>query len=207
MSVYYPPLESGKVYHIYNRGINGENLFKEERNYAYFLQQYAYYLLPVLDTFAYCLLRNHFHLLVRVKSEAERTVLRIKPSPTKETHKILDPSRQFAHFFSSYAQSINKAYHRTGGLFEEPFERKWVDSDTYFTELIRYIHYNPRKHGFTNDIESYPHSSYQGHLSTQKTSLKRKEVLDWFGNTDFYKEAHEIESDWKNIEHYIIEFD
>jgi putative transposase len=160
MSIYYPPLESGKVYHIYNRGINGEDIFKEERNYTYFLQKYAYYLLPVLDTFAYCLLKNHFHLLVRIKSDEGRTVKRTKPSPTKETHKVLDPSRQFAHFFSSYAQSINKANKRTGGLFEEPFERKWVDSDVYFIELIRYIHHSPRKHGFTTDIENYPCSSY-----------------------------------------------
>ena len=68
------PLEEGQFYHIYNRGINGENLFKEERNYAYFLQQYAKYLEPVVQTFAYCLLPNHFHLLVRVKTLEERVL-------------------------------------------------------------------------------------------------------------------------------------
>ena len=60
-------LENGRFYHIYTRGINGTNLFYEERNYAYFLQKYGYYLHEVLDTYAYCLLGNHFHLLVRVK--------------------------------------------------------------------------------------------------------------------------------------------
>ena len=61
------PLEAHKVYHIYNRGINGTNIFYEERNYAYFLEKYAHYLHNWVDTFAYCLLKNHFHLLIRVK--------------------------------------------------------------------------------------------------------------------------------------------
>jgi putative transposase len=64
-------LEPGCVYHIYNRGINGENLFKEERNYRYFLEKYAQYIVPIADTFAYCLLKNHFHIAIRTKSEAE----------------------------------------------------------------------------------------------------------------------------------------
>lgn len=63
------PLESGKYYHIYNRGNNGENLFIAERNYAYFLNLYAKHIGPVAETFAYCLLRNHFHLLIRIKND------------------------------------------------------------------------------------------------------------------------------------------
>ena len=63
-------LQEGQYYHIYNRGINGTNLFYEERNYAYFLSKYAHYMSDVLDTYAYCLMKNHFHLLVRVKSNS-----------------------------------------------------------------------------------------------------------------------------------------
>lgn len=59
------PLLSGQYYHIYNRGNNGENLFREERNYAYFFKLYIHYIYPIADTYAYCLMRNHFHLLVR----------------------------------------------------------------------------------------------------------------------------------------------
>ena len=61
------PLEHGKYYHIYNRGNNRENIFVEERNYPYFLKLYAQHIFPVADTFAYCLMRNHFHLLVHIK--------------------------------------------------------------------------------------------------------------------------------------------
>ena len=61
------PLEYGNFYHIYNRGINGCNLFYDNENYEYFLHLYDKYILPVADTFAWVLMRNHFHLLVRIK--------------------------------------------------------------------------------------------------------------------------------------------
>jgi len=66
------PLCYGQYYHIYNRGNNRENIFVEERNYRYFLKLYVKYIEPVADTYAYCLLRNHFHFLVRIKTVAEQ---------------------------------------------------------------------------------------------------------------------------------------
>lgn len=69
-------LQYGQYYHIYNRGNNQENLFREERNYRYFLKLYASYIEPIADTYAYCLLRNHFHLLVRIKTVEEQETRR-----------------------------------------------------------------------------------------------------------------------------------
>ncbi len=65
------PLQQGVYYHIYNRGNNRQDIFLETRNYAYFLKLYATYIAPIADTYAYCLLKNHFHLMVRIRSEAE----------------------------------------------------------------------------------------------------------------------------------------
>ena len=65
------PLIEGQYFHIYNRGVNSENLFKDERNYHYFLQQYKFYCTDVLETLAYCLLKNHFHLFVYIKQNVE----------------------------------------------------------------------------------------------------------------------------------------
>lgn len=62
-------LEKGYFYHIYNRGNNKENLFLEEDNYVYFLNLISKYLLPVSDTYSYCLLKNHFHILLKIKEE------------------------------------------------------------------------------------------------------------------------------------------
>ena len=65
------PLLYNTYYHIYNRGVNGENLFIRERNYDLFLRLYEKHLSPVTNLFTYCLLKNHFHLLLRVKAEDE----------------------------------------------------------------------------------------------------------------------------------------
>ena len=65
------PLLFDTYYHIFNRGNNGENIFLEERNYSHFLNLYDLHLAPITDLYAYCLIRNHFHLLVRIRSEEE----------------------------------------------------------------------------------------------------------------------------------------
>ena len=205
--MYRIPLETEKIYHIYNRGINGENLFREERNYRFFMKRYAHYLGEAVDTFAYCLLKNHFHLLVRVKSVAERTQIRQKPSVKGANTILLDPSRQFGHLFNSYTQAINKAYGRTGSLFEESFARIHVDENRYFTNLINYIHTNPVKHGFTDDFTDYRHSSYQSHLSSKPSKLEREEVLEWFGGRQDFSDFHDTNQTNKAIEKYILAFD
>ena len=118
-------LISGLYYHIYNRGNNREILFRETKNYAYFLNLYAKYIHPIADTYAYCLMSNHFHLLVRLKSIDEQT----KTGPVSETgpvSKLLEPSRQFNNLFIAYAKAFNKVYQRSGALFESPFKRKRI---------------------------------------------------------------------------------
>lgn len=123
-------LEPNKYYHIYNRGNNGENIFLEERNYHYFLKLYAKYVEPVADTFAYCLLKNHFHLLIRIKTQRVTENQQIADLTVREVH------QQFNNLFNSYAKSINKAYKRTGSLFQKRFGRIEVTSDRHFLALI-----------------------------------------------------------------------
>lgn len=65
------PLKHGKYYHIYNRGINREDLFRQTNDYKHFLWLYEKYVSPVADTFAWVLMKNHFHLLVRIKDAGE----------------------------------------------------------------------------------------------------------------------------------------
>jgi len=121
------PLQHGKYYHIYNRGNNQENIFVEERNYPYFLKLYAKHIEPVADTFAYCLMRNHFHLLVRIKDETDLTGL-------GDLSGLAEPSRAFSNLFNAYARSFNRAYLRTGALFQRPFGRIEVTSEAYFPD-------------------------------------------------------------------------
>ncbi len=168
-------LEAGRVYHIFNRGNNRENLFREERNYRYFLNLYSKYAEPVVITYAYCLMPNHFHFLVKIKE-----------CDSKE----FDPKQQFSNLFNSYAKSINKAYGRTGALFQRPFGRIEVTSDAYYTYLVYYIHLNPQKHGFTKDFRSYPYSSFRLLLSDEPSFLASGEVMNWFGGKETFIDAH-----------------
>jgi hypothetical protein len=205
------PLLPEKFYHIYNRGINGEDLFKQDRNYAYFLNKYAQFLEPVVDTFAYCLLKNHFHLLIKVKSMEILNNFHSEISNKTETknglhHPNFIVNKQFAKLFSSYSQSINIATKRTGSLFETPFKRIEVTNDLYLTRLIWYIHYNPQKHGFVSDFRDYPYSSYHAHLSNKKTKLKRNEVMEWFGGINQYNNFHNEKQNELDTSSFIIEF-
>ena len=190
------PLEPGKYYHIYNRGNNRENIFKEDRNYAYFLKLYAFHVGPIADTYAYCLLRNHFHLFVRVKdltgfptsgevSEGKQS------SATDENLSGLSPSQAFSNFFNAYAKAFNKACHRTGALFQRPFGRIEVTSEGYLFRLVTYIHQNPQRHGFVADFREWPYSSYHTLLSEKATHLRRQDVLEWFGGRDSLMAMHE----------------
>jgi len=98
------PLQEGKYYHIYNRGNNSETLFYTEDNYKYFLNKYDKYLSEYINTYAYCLLPNHFHLLVSVK---ETKVISNEESNKKVQSLEHIISFQFRKFFTSYAMSIN----------------------------------------------------------------------------------------------------
>ena len=193
------PLEHGKYYHVYNRGNNRENIFAEERNYPYFLKLYAHHIEPIADTFAYCLMRNHFHLLVRIKTEEEiQETLRVSEQ-TLRVSKTLRVYQVFSNFFNAYTKAINKAYGRTGSLFEHPFGRIQVTSEAYYSRLVIYIHRNPQKHGFVGDFRDWPYSSYHALLSTKPTHLKREDVLNWFGDLDNLVATHQQEAAEKQI--------
>ena len=192
------PLENGKYYHIYNRGNNGIDLFYEIENYKHFLRLYEKYIDPVAETYAWCLMKNHFHFLVYIRNEKEVLIDSLEYS-TVDKPRVLDPSKQFGHLFNAYTQAINKKYSRTGSLFEKPFERKRVTSDEYLQNLIYYIHNNPVYHGFTKTINEYPWSSYGSIISDKLTKLKRDEVIEIYGSKENFIDYHKEEQDLSAI--------
>jgi len=99
----------GQYYHIYNRGNNGQDAFFEGRNYRYFLKLYARYIEPVAETFAYCLLKNHFHFLLRIQMDEERLAKIGAVSETAPISPLKPPSRHFNNMFIAYTKAINKA--------------------------------------------------------------------------------------------------
>lgn len=185
-----PPLQQDCYYHIFNRGNDGQNLFLEDKNYRYFLRLYAHHIEPVADTYAYCLLPNHFHLLVRVKTQAEQREYH-ETLKVSETFRVLNASQGFSNLFNAYSKAMNKAYQRTGSLFEHPFHRIEVTSDRYFSQLVVYIHQNPQRHDLTEDFRTWAYSSYSALFANQPTRLKREKVLDWFGGAAQLTAAHQ----------------
>lgn len=198
------PLEHEKFYHIFNRGNNGINLFYDTDCYYHFLRLYEKYMEPVAETYAWCLLKNHFHLLVYIKPQNEIDNRKLKYS-TVEKPRIISASKQFSHLFNAYTQAINKRFKRTGSLFEKPFHRKLITSDDYFQKLIYYIHNNPVHHGFCKNINDYPWSSYGSIISEKPTKIKRKEVIDAFYNLDNFIAYHNQNQDLFDIDGLIIE--
>ncbi|MFN3488629.1 MAG: transposase [Emticicia sp.] len=193
-------LQPNSFYHIYNRGINSEDIFKESRNYGYFLEKYAKYIEPIAKTYAYCLLKNHFHIAIHTRTTEEILDFYAVKNEGKQNKLSASDiiSKQFSHLFNAYAQAINKSYTRTGGLFEEPFLRILIENDEYLKTLIVYIHRNPQNHGFVDDFKVYRHTSYQSFLSTAQTKLPREQVLNLFGNEASYEQSHK--SDIDNVE-------
>jgi hypothetical protein len=119
--------------------------------------------------------------------------------------KVIEPSKQFGFLFNAYTQAINKKFNRTGGLFEKPFERKLIISDSYLKNIIHYIHNNPVQHGFVKQMSLYPWSSYDSIISDKPTKLKRKEIIAIYGGKDEFIEYHNNNLNINEITNFIIE--
>lgn len=207
-----PPFLPGLYYHVYNRGNNGETVFRQERNYRYFLELYALHIYQIAETFAYCLLPNHFHFLIRIRDainlprkfqSISETVVPDSNRHPRSIHVML--GQQFATMCGSYAKAVNNAFHRTGSMFEKPIHRKIVTSEAYFTNLVAYIHRNPQNHGLIDDYRIWPYSSYSILLSEKPSRLERSTLLNWFDGVEGLKEIHEREVDEKGIEAFLFD--
>lgn len=186
-------------YHVYNRTNNKENLFNEEKNYYFFLSKYKSYLGDYVDTFCWCLLPNHFHLLILIKSEDEiRKNLNVKPLLSsieknylaERTNLSVLVVQAFKKLFQSYTLSFNKEYSRSGNLFYRPFKRILVEKDSHFTQAIIYIHANAVKHQLCKDFTKYRWSSWEAIMSDKPTKLCREEMIEWFGGLQQLIQTH-----------------
>jgi REP element-mobilizing transposase RayT len=185
---YHIPLYKDKIYHIYNRGNGSENIFYKHENYIYFLNQYYKFTKSILDTFAFCLLPNHFHIMARIRIDSPEIV-----------------SETFRKFFISYSMSINKQQERKGSLFQRGFKRKLIDDENYFYAAIYYIHSNPVHHNIVKQIDMYKYSSYNILIGEKETNLRRQEIFDWFNGKHNFIEYHMKERNRVFDDSFIIE--
>jgi REP element-mobilizing transposase RayT len=174
------PLAFDNFYHIYNRGNNRENVFIQERNYAYFTELWWKHTFQIVETYAYCLLKNHFHAVIFIRNKADLASLKLK-----------EPSQYFANFFNAYTRGVNNAMGRSGALFERPFERIPVTDENYLMRLIVYVHQNPQKHGFVKDFRDWNYSSYHELIGDVPTRLQRDRMMELFGSRQDFLRIHQ----------------
>ncbi|MFD0863036.1 GNAT family N-acetyltransferase [Sungkyunkwania multivorans] len=176
-------LEKGCYYHIFNRGINSAPLFLSEENMRYFLKLVEKYLVNKVAILSYCLLKNHYHLVIRVDCEP------------------LEATRAFSNLFNAYAKAFNKMYDRTGSLFEKHFKRIRLHDEQYLRDLIVYVHTNPTHHN-VSDYRTYVFSSFS-HLLEEKVSfIQKEELISLFEDKENYLFVHKTKAAGKSDDLY-----
>jgi putative transposase len=156
----------GLLQHVIVRGIEKRDIFLDEEDREAFFARFGKLLLEMdMDCFAWALLSNHAHFLLR-------------PRGTK----LADFMRRL---LTGYAVNFNLRHHRSGHLFQNRYKSIVCQADPYFLELVRYIHLNPWRAGFVREMKEFDHYRWSGHavlmgyrdLPGQRTD----EVLGYFG--------------------------
>ena len=198
----YEKLEFGKFYHILNKAVGDDLLFRANQDYFYFLAKTEHYILPIADIYSYCLIPNHFHFLVKIRGEEDIDKGILKKGGSLG-HNVLQQT--FGNFFNSYSKSYNKAYNRKGSLFIRPFKRILVDDENYLLSLIAYIHRNPIHHKLKKEYPDWKYSSYNAIISDKPTKVKRLETIELFGSKEALISFHEQNKPQKGLGKYLLE--
>lgn len=160
---------ASEYYHVYTRGNNRQVIFFEQENYVYFLRQLRECgVTDAADIVAYCLMPNHYHLLLHLKVD--------------------DISRPMQRFGLSYTKSVNIRYKRVGSLFQGRFKAIHVDREEYLLHLSRYIHLNPVVAKLVRRPEDWKFSSYLEYIGLRPGKLPSPNVvLSQFSSPDAYR--------------------
>ena len=188
------PIIPDKTYHLYNHANADKNLFRSDDNYVFFLKRYSDFLAGYFDTYAYCLMPNHFHFLIRVKP--------FQPIQNQDEDKnsmaVLEMAYRrkvtnaIKNWIISYTNSYNKMFGFTGNLFVQKIRRILVDDDEYFRNLVSYIHLNPVLHEFVKKPEDWKYSSYSAYFSAKPTKIDKSTVLRYFDDLENFKYCHDL---------------
>jgi REP element-mobilizing transposase RayT len=155
-------LQPGHCYHIYNRGNNQETIFFTRDNYLYFLRKIRRHLLPQMQVLAWCLMPNHFHLLVQVREDST----------------VAACGAAFRVLLSSYTRAIQKQEQRTGSLFQQQRQAKDImdGAEQYGLQCLCYIHQNPLRAKLVGEPGHWPWSSYPDYVGLRSGTLCNQEL-------------------------------
>lgn len=191
-------VENG-YYHAYNRGVEKRDIFIDDQDYATFLYLLKYYLIPPakddikqtrrslnkdIKLLAFCLMPNHYHLLIKQLTNTGMTKL-------------------LRALWTNYVAYFNLKYKRVGGLFQGKYKAAYIDNQMYLLHLTRYIHQNPleldRVGPWTGSdpLHTYPYSSYSYYLGNKTAQwIDPKEIVSYFRSAKniYSQDFHSYES-------------
>lgn len=161
---------AGHYYHVFNRGVDKRNIFTSDENYRFLLRKFKANLSKYSITMiAYCLMPNHYHLLLR---------------PDKDG--VISSFTQAV--FNGYVQAFNVQEKRSGTLFEGRAKVKCINKNEYFMHLLSYIHLNPVRAGLVAKPEDWPYSNYLEFIGLRKGTLFSPAIVsDNFESPHAYK--------------------
>ena len=177
--------EENYTYHIYNR--SNEIVFKTEYNYLFFLEKFKKHIIPFADILAYCLMPNHFHIMVQVRKEG----VKIIDESHRNTTQLL--SKNIGLLLSSYTQAINKQENRRGSLFAHKTKAKKLNNfgdfesvtqKDYSSICFNYIHQNPLNSDLVMILADWEFSSFKDYAGLRKGTLINKELTIELLNID-----------------------
>ncbi|MBI2596794.1 transposase [Candidatus Daviesbacteria bacterium] len=206
------PFANGYFYHVYNRGNEKRLIFSSRRDYQRFIKTLNYYQhsgpkpkfsnfsqfqtfrpdpsKKIVDIVSYCLMPNHFHLLLRQSVDGGITEFVGKIS-------------------NSYTKYYNAKYNRIGHLLQGEFKSVLIEKDEQLIHLSRYIHLNPRVSLLVKDLESYEWSSYKEYLGEVDGFCAKQEILGFFKNPQDYRQYILDQVDYgerlEQIKHQVLE--
>jgi len=173
------------LYHIYNQGNNKQCIFEQAEEYNFFLWLIRKNLLPFSEILAYCLMPNHFHIMIYAD---ERSKTRIKQGGL-----FIDPiTNSFRKTLSSYTRVKNEKSGKSGSLFRQKTKAKCLSEmvlnsgnlqkrNDYYQNCFYYIHQNPLKAGIVNELEEWIFSSYLDYAGLRDGSLCNKILAEKYG--------------------------
>jgi len=208
------PLATGNYYHIFNRGVNKNDIFFSDKDYKRFMATAIHYNYfthkfpsvssydpvssklekmpkPKVKILAYCLMPNHFHFLIYQLEESGITWF-------------------MQHLINSYVHYANIRHNRVGPLFQGRFKNVLVDSDNQLLHLSRYIHLNPIVSDLTNNLENYAWSSYPSYVRGFNDYLSEPQnVLGNFKSSkdyrDFVLDQEDYARSLEQLKHHILD--
>jgi putative transposase len=202
-----------EVYHIYNRGNNSQTIFFNDVNYQQFLRKIQNELSPCCELLSYCLMPNHFHLMIQATDSSCREI------PTYGGKPMQMLARKIGLLLSSYSQQMNRQNGTTGSLFQQKTKAKCisapetgqttlrrgptVSASSYIINCMHYIHQNPLRAKLVTRLEDWKYSSFAEYAGLLKPGLCKPEALLTLTDYDlstFYKDSYMIIEDYdKNL--------